>query len=95
MLASLGFTHAPSGFSVPANAQITDRIDQPNQVTAVFSAPDGFEMAAYLRENLPAMGFQVTGDKDNALLFTSGTIRGAFYAEGSLSSLSLRSDQEG
>lgn len=95
MLASLGFAYAPSGFSVPTDAQITDRIDQPNQVTAVFSAPDGFEMASYLREHLPSMGFQVTGDKDNALLFASDTVHGAFYAEGSLSSLSLRRDQEG
>ncbi len=95
LLTSLGFQHAPQGFSIPANAQITDRVDQSNQVTAVFSAPDGFEMAAYLRKHLPSMGFHVTGDKDNALLFTSDTTQGAFYAEGSLSSLSLRRDQEG
>lgn len=92
LLTSLGFTHAPAGFSVPADSFITERIDAANNVTAIFTAPAGIEIAGYLREHLADMGFEITADKNQSLLFHSPTHDGAFTTSGSTAALSLRTD---
>lgn len=92
-LRDLGYTNAPDGFSVPNDVEITDRVDAHNNVTAVFSAPAGIEIAGYLRDHLPAMGFEVTADKNQSLLFNNGTWDGAFTTSGSTAALSLRTDR--
>ena len=62
-LRELGFTNGPiDTFSVPASSIITDKVDQPNAVTVVMSAPDTPTLAAYYRTALPAAGFTVTAD---------------------------------
>lgn len=93
LLRDAGFANAPAGFSVPASALITDRIDAANNVTATFSQPGGAEIAAYLREHLPAMGFTVTADGNDSLLFTDGHWDGAFTVSTDISALSLRTDR--
>lgn len=94
LLSSLGYTHAPAAFSVPLGAEISDRIDAYNNVTAVFTAPPGQEVVEYLRANLPAMGFEITADRNQSMLFTDGHWQGAFTTSGSYAALSLRTDRE-
>lgn len=93
-LTELGFTHAPAGFSIPLGTEITDRIDAYNNITAVFTLPTGQEMAAYLREHLTGMGFEITADKNQSMLFTDGHWQGALTTTGSLAAISLRTDRE-
>ncbi|MCG6567036.1 hypothetical protein [Tessaracoccus sp. ZS01] len=94
LLSSLGYVNAPEMFSVPLHASITDRIDSYNNVTAVFSSPSGQDIAAYLRENLASMGFTITADKNQSMLFTNGHWQGAFTTSDSFAALSLRTDRE-
>lgn len=94
LLSQLGYTNAPAGFSIPRGAEITDRIDAYNNVTAVFTIPSGQEMAEYLRTHLPDMGFEVTADRNQSLLFTDGHWQGALTTQGGLAALSLRTDRE-
>lgn len=94
LLRELGFTHAPAGFAIPLGAQITDRIDAYNNVTLIFTIPTGQEMAEYLRANLPAMGFEVTADRNQSMLFTDGHWQGALTTTGGLAAISLRTDRE-
>lgn len=92
LLASLGYTNAPTDFSVPSGSVITDRVDQDNTVVAVFTAPSGLDIAAYLRENLPQQGWRITADDNNSLLFERGREHGAFTVTGPYAALSLRWD---
>lgn len=93
LLSSLGFEHAPAGLSIPRGAIIAERTDSANNVTVVFTSPTGVEIADYLRRNLPALGFTITADANNSLLFEGGPYQGAFTATGALSALSLRTDR--
>lgn len=62
-LRNWGFTYGPlDAFSIPASAVVTDRVDQPNAVTVVMSAPSTAELTAYYRTALPAAGFTITAD---------------------------------
>lgn len=62
-LRMLGFTNGPlDEFSIPMAAVVTDRVDQPNAVTLVMSAPSSSELASYFRHALPAAGFRITAD---------------------------------
>lgn len=94
LLSQLGYTNAPPGFSIPRGAEITDRIDSYNNVTLVFTIPSGQEMAEYLRANLPAMGFEVTADRNQSMLFTDGHWQGALTTNGPYAAISLRTDRE-
>ena len=93
LLRDLGFANAPQGFSVPRESVISDRIDAANNVTAVFTAPEGDGIAAYLREHLGSMGFEITADKNQSLLFRNDAFDGAFTTAGSTAALSLRTDR--
>ena len=94
LLSSLGYSHAPQGFSVPLHSVISDRIDAYNNVTAVFTAPPGQDIVTYLRANLAGMGFEITADRNQSMLFTDGHWQGAFTTSGSYAALSLRTDRE-
>lgn len=93
LLSDLGFTNAPPGFSLPAGAAVEQRIDSPNNVTVMLTSPGAPEIIAYLRRELPAMGFTVTADANGSLLFESAGHDGAFTATGDLAALSLRTDR--
>lgn len=93
-LAELGFQNAPEGVSVPRGTTITEKIDQGNNVTVVFTAPTGAELAGYLRRTLPAAGFEITEDGNNSLLFTRAPWQGAFTTSDGYSALSFRTDRE-
>lgn len=91
-VAARGFKFAPAGLSVPAGAMIVEEIDQVNNVTIVFSAPTGAELAAYYRRTLPGLGFTIDADDNNSLLFSDDQWSGAFTASGAYSALTLRTD---
>lgn len=94
LLSDYGFKFAPEGVSVPRTSVMSERIDQVNNVTIVFTAPGGVELAAYLRETLPEQGFEITADGGNSLLFERGQWQGAFTTEAGYSGLSFRTDRE-
>ncbi len=91
-LVSLGFTYAPADFYVPASAVLVESVNQSNNVVAVFSAPAGADLAAFLRSNLPAQGWTITADGNDSLLFDRGQLGGAFTVTGGLAALTIRSD---
>ena len=86
--------YAPTGLSVPADAIVEQEIDQVNNVTLVFAAPTGAELAAYYRAALPQMGFTITADKNNSLLFENEHWQGAFTASGQTCAIPFRTDWE-
>lgn len=90
----LNYEFAPAGLSVPADALIVEEIDQINNITVVFSAPTGAELAAYYREALPELGFTIETDANNSLVFSDDQWDGAFTASGAYSALTLRTDWE-
>lgn len=93
LLAALGYRYAPADLYVPSGAVITEKVDQPNTVVAVFTAPTGLELAAWFRETLPEQGWEITADGNNSLLFSRGELNGAFTVTGSFAGLSIRSDE--
>ncbi len=92
LMSSLGYSYAPQGFSVPSGSIIAERVDQENTVVAVFTAPSGLDVAAYLRETLPGQGWAITADGNNSLLFERGKEYGAFTVTGAYASLAIRWD---
>lgn len=93
LLRSLGFSYAPEDFSVPARSIIAERVDQENTVVAIFTAPSGLDVAAYLRETLPGLGWEISEDGNNSLLFERGKEYGAFTVTGAFAALSIRWDE--
>ena len=93
-LSDLGFQHAPAGVSIPRSAVISEQVDQYNNVTLVFTAPSGVELASYLRASLTEQGFEITADANNSLLFERDPWQGAFTTEAGYSALSFRTDRE-
>lgn len=91
-LRDFGYRNAPADLMVPAGARITEAVDQPNNVVAVFDKPAGAVIAAFLRAGLPAQGWVITADGDDSLLFERGAVTGAFTVTGELSALTIRSD---
>lgn len=82
----------PVGLSVPVDASIVEQIDQVNNITLVFDAPDGKELADYYRAALPRMGFTITADANDSLLFEDEDWTGGFTAAEGHSALTLRTD---
>lgn len=84
-LRAFGYTSGPlDAFSLPRSAVLVTSVDQPDNVTAVLSAPSAADVAAYLRRALPAAGFTVTAGAegpDPTLTFTgrgwAGSVTGA------------------
>ena len=93
-LAQLGFSNGPTDLWLPSGVVIRDRIDLESNVTVTITSPGGAELAAWLRRNLPAAGFEITADGQDSLLFRRGQWQGAFTVTAELSALSLRTDRE-
>lgn len=92
-LSELGFVHAPAGFPVPRGAAISDRVDSANNITVVMTAPDGLEVADFYRRALPELGFTITADAANSLLFEGGGYEGALTSSSGYSAVTLRTDR--
>ena len=92
-LRSFGYTFGPvEQLSLPRSAVISAAVDQANNVTAVLSAPPAGEVAAYLRQALPAAGFSITDDDAAALTltFAGHGWRGSFTGNEATSAILLR-----
>ena len=93
-LTQLGFRNGPAEFWLPSGVVIRDRVDLEANITVTITSPGGAELAAWLRRNLPAAGFDNTADGQDSLLFRRGQWQGAFTLTAALSALSLRTDRE-
>ena len=93
-LTQLGFRNGPAEFWLPSGVVIRDRVDLEANITVTITSPGGAELAAWLRRNLPAAGFEITADGQDSLLFRRGQWQGAFTVTAELSTLSLRTDRE-
>ena len=93
-LTQLGFRNGPAEFWLPSGVVIRDRVDLEANITVTITSPGGAELAAWLRRNLPAAGFEITADGQDSLLFRRGQWQGAFTLTAALSALSLRTDRE-
>jgi hypothetical protein len=94
-LRQLGFQNGPvDAFYVPPTVVITDRVDQPNAVTVVMSAPGPAKLAAYYRATLPAAGFTVTADDGatDTLTFSGQGWSGVLTGTEGTTAVSLRPD---
>ena len=89
-----GVRNGPAEFWLPSGLVIRDRIDLESNITVTITSPGGAELAAWLRRNLPAAGFEITADGQDSLLFRRGQWQGAFTVTAELSALSLRTDRE-
>ena len=92
-LAALGYLNGPiQVFSLPRTAVITAKVDQPNNVAAVVSAPPPAEMRSYFVRALPAAGFEITADRSeaNTLTFVGHGWSGSFTGDDRASAVLLR-----
>lgn len=90
-LAALGFTQGPAAqVPIPAEPTITQRVDQPNVVSASFSAPAGERFGEVLRQELPEAGWTITVDANGSLLFDRPGWDGAFTVAERVSALTVR-----
>lgn len=92
-MASLGFEHGPIGsFSLPRSAVISTRVDQPNAVTVVLSAPSTSAIARYLSRALPLTGYRVTAATPSAtaIIFTGYGWEGSFTGTAQTAAIALR-----
>ncbi len=82
-LAALGFSYGPvDRVFAPVGAQVTSRVDQPDNVTLVLTAPPAGDLLAFYRRTATANGFDVTADEPAASTLTfagfgwTGTVTG-------------------
>lgn len=86
-LSALGYTEGPvDRVFVPVGAQVSSRVDQPDNVTVVMAGPSAAELAAFYRRTAPANGFTLTADDPATATLTfagfgwTGTFTGAIRA---------------
>ena len=92
-LAAMGFRHGPvDAFFLPADSVLITRADQPNVVVLVLSAPPARQLADFLRQTLPAAGYDITADRPEAavLTFAGRGWTGSFTGSATSSALVLR-----
>ncbi len=90
-LRGLGFRNGPvDNVSLPADAAVVRRVDQPNVTTAFGPAADGERVREHLLRTLPAAGWQLDRDTADALLFHVTGYDGAFTRNDELWGLTLR-----
>lgn len=89
-----GLEFAPPGFSRPFGSTVVETIDQVNNVTLVFSAPIGAELADYYRRALPEMGFEITADANDTLKFKNDAWQGAVTTGDGVGAITMRTDWE-
>lgn len=85
---------APEGFSMPSGAVLVEQIDQVNNVTLMFTEPDGAAVLDYYRRALPAMGFTITADANGALTFENAEWQGAATTADDVAAITMRTDWE-
>ena len=92
-LSALGFTTGPvDRVFVPIGAQVSSRVDQPNNVTVVMTSPPAAELTAFYRRTTAANGFTLTADDPatTTLTFTGFGWTGTFTGDSQASALLLR-----
>lgn len=91
-LAELGFRNGPvDRVPLPAGVRLAERIDQPNVVTIVITAPPGEEFIAFLADRLPEAGFEVRAASASGIVFSGfGWDGGATAGEATALTLRLR-----
>lgn len=92
-LAALGFENGPvDRVFVPFGAQVSSRVDQPNNVTIVMIFPPATELAAFYRRTATGAGFALTGDDaaTATLTFAGFGWTGTFTGDAQASALLLR-----
>ncbi|SEP96228.1 hypothetical protein SAMN05421756_10275 [Microlunatus flavus] len=92
-LSALGFTYGPvDRVFVPVGAQVSSRVDQPDNVTVVLTAPPAADLLAFYRRTAAANGFAVTADAPAArtLTFAGFGWAGTFTGDDRASALLLR-----
>ena len=92
-LASEGFTcPVASDIWLPPGTVLTYTADQPNLVIAVGKPNQADTVEAYLRENLPALGWEITGQGDGGLTFKRGEWHGGYALGQGEWALTVRND---
>jgi hypothetical protein len=94
-LRELGFENGPlDEFSVPSDAVISARVDQPNVVTIVLARPSPQTVEEYLRATLPDEGFTIGARGGaaggGAMTFEGNGWTGGFTATAATSAIVLR-----
>lgn len=92
-LAALGFENGPvDRVFVPFGAQVSARVDQPNNVTVVMTAPGATELSAFYRRTASGNGFALTADDaaTTTLTFAGFGWTGTFTGDAQASALLLR-----
>lgn len=92
-LSALGFENGPvDRVFVPFGAQVSSRVDQPNNVTVVMTSPSATELAAFYRRTTTGNGFTLTGDDaaTTTLTFAGFGWTGTFTGDAQASALLLR-----
>jgi len=94
-LTELGFSHAPDKFSVPAAARIQSGFNNPDVINVIYTGADGPAVHGYLVQHLAEMGFVVTAQSDDSILWNSSDWDGAFTMTAQQAGLTLRSKVRG
>ena len=92
-LSVLGFTYGPvDRVFVPAGAQVGSRVDQPDNVAVVLTAPPAADLLAFYRRTARANGFVITADdaRTRTLTFRGFGWSGTFTGDDRASALLLR-----
>lgn len=92
-LSALGYENGPvDRVFVPVGAQLSARVDQPNNVTVVLVAPPAADLVAFYRRTAQANGFTVTADDPatTTLTFRGFGWTGTFTGDSRASALLLR-----
>lgn len=90
-LADEGYTQGPAAWvPLPEAVTITQHVDQANVLAASFPATEGGRIAQVLRAQLPAAGWVVVADADDAILFERPGWEGAFTASPRASAVTIR-----
>jgi len=89
-LVSLGVSFSPPGFSVPASAKMLDGYNSPDVVNAIYSGADGPAVHDYLVANLASMGFTITAQSSDSIVWQNAGWQGAFTMTADQAGLTLR-----
>ena len=92
-LAALDFENGPvDRVFVPVGAQLSARVDQPNNVTVVLVAPPAADLLSFYRRTAVGNGFTVTADDPatSTLTFSGFGWTGTFTGDSRASALLLR-----
>lgn len=92
-LSALGFTYGPvDRVFAPIGAQVSSRVDQPDNVALVLTSPSAADLLAFYRRTAGTNGFRITADDPatSTLTFTGFGWSGTFTGDERASALLLR-----